>query len=95
MSTFKQIEKNVDKKLCTYKATSFYHEKKNIMKKSIFPQLIRCLIPESSGSGKIKLLWNIITQFWIPYKNLYIFTKSTEHLIYGKFQEMFNNSEEI
>jgi len=42
---------------------------------SIFPTPIRCLIIGSSGSGKTNLLSNIIINYWVPFDNLYIFTK--------------------
>lgn len=61
----------------------------------LFPIPTRCLIIGSSGSGKTFLLYNIITQFWIPYKNLHIFTKSKNQPIYDNILEIFENLKEI
>lgn len=63
--------------------------------KCLFPLPVRCLILGKSGSGKTTLLWNIITKYWIPYENLYIFTKSLEQPIYEKLQEIFVDIEDI
>lgn len=60
---------------------------------TIFPHPLRCLMIGSSGSGKTTVLFNIITKYWIPYQNLYIFTKSIEQPIYKKLQEVFKNIE--
>lgn len=73
-----------------YKVSTFNFEKKKNDKESIFPLPLRCLIVGASGSGKTTLLWNIITKYWVPYENLYIFTKSIEQPIYNKLQEVFN-----
>lgn len=60
---------------------------------SLFPLPLRCLILGKSGSGKTTLLWNIITKYWIPYINLYIFTKSIEQPIYIKLKEVFEKTD--
>lgn len=62
---------------------------------SLFPLPLRCLIIGKSGSGKTTLLWNIITKYWIPYENLYIFTKSIEQPIYIKLKEVFEKTDNI
>lgn len=61
--------------------------------KSMFPNPIRCLIIGSSGSGKTTLLWNLITKDWLPFKNLYIFTKSLEQVVYQKLKEIYQKIE--
>lgn len=61
--------------------------------KGMFPLPIRCLIVGSSGSGKTTLLWNLITKDWIPFKNLYIFTKSIEQKSYQTLQTVYRTIE--
>lgn len=58
-----------------------------------FPLPMRCLIIGSSGSGKTTLLWNLITKNWIPYRYLYIFSKSIEQQAYVELQRKYKNIE--
>lgn len=76
-----------------FKVTPFKTEKQE--SKSLFPLPLRCLVVGKSGSGKTTLLWNIITKYWIPYENLYIFTKSIDQPIYQKLEEIFENILEV
>jgi GTPase SAR1 family protein len=68
---------------------------KNEESKTLFPNPLRCLIVGSSGSGKTTFLWNLIINYWIPFKHLYFFTKSIDQPIYIKFSEIFNDLLEI
>jgi len=77
----------MDKK---YEITLF-HLNDNSKTESILPIPMRCLIIGSSGSGKTNLLCNIIIKYWIPYENLYIFTKNIEQPIYESIKEVFAN----
>lgn len=59
---------------------------------SLFPYPTRCLIVGASGSGKTWLLYNIITNYWIPYRHLIIFTKSyLDQAIYRDLQKIFES----
>ena len=60
----------------------------------IFPLPLRCLILGSSGCGKTTLIWNLITKNWIPYKKLYIFSKSIDQLVYTELKKMYESIEE-
>ncbi|MDE5285020.1 MAG: ATPase/DNA packaging protein, partial [Candidatus Blochmannia sp. A2] len=51
-------------------------------KQSLFELPTRCLIVGPSGSGKTTLLYNLIINYWIPYLNLYIFTKNIDQPVY-------------
>lgn len=62
---------------------------------SLFPYPTRCLIVGSSGSGKTWLLYNIITNYWIRYKRLVIFTKSLEQPIYQSLRKIFEKVKKI
>lgn len=62
---------------------------------SLFPYPTRCLIVGSSGSGKTWLLYNIITNYWISYKRLIIFTKSLDQPIYRTLNKIFEKVKEI
>lgn len=86
-----KLEKILDK----YKNIEVFPYQNTKDDESIFPAPLRCLIVGSSGSGKTNLLWNIITNFWIPFENLYIFTKTIDQPIYEKLEEVFNGIDEI
>lgn len=58
---------------------------------NIFPIPLRCLIVGSSGSGKTTLIWNIITKRWVPYTNVYIFSRSVEQQAYQLLKKMFED----
>jgi hypothetical protein len=57
---------------------------------SIFPDPIRCLIVGGSGSDKTTLLRNIITEYWVDYQHLYVFTKNLEQPVYIISQKIFD-----
>lgn len=59
-------------------------------KNGMFPLPLRCLIVGSSGCGKSTLIWNLITKNWIPYKKLYIFSKSLDQLIYTQLKNIYD-----
>lgn len=73
-----------------YKITNPIEENK-INDENLFPEPTRCLIIGNSGSGKTTVLYNIISKYWIPYKNLYIFTTTIEQPIYQKLEKMFED----
>lgn len=79
--------------MSNYKITPFKCTKET--SNSLFPLPLRCLILGKSGSGKTTLLWNIITKYWIPYTNLYVFTKSIDQPIYIELQKIFNGMDNI
>jgi len=81
----------MDKK---YEITLF-HLDDNIISESIFPIPMRCLIIGSSGSGKTNLLSNIIIKYWIPFENLYIFTKNIKQPIYEKMKNVFDGVDDV
>jgi GTPase SAR1 family protein len=57
---------------------------------SILPDPIRCLTVGGFGSGKTTLLRNIITENWVDYKHLYVFTKNLEQPVYIILQKIFD-----
>jgi len=59
-------------------------------KQSLFEIPTRCLIVGPSGSGKTTLLYNLIINYWIPYLNLYIFTKNIDQPVYKKLKKIFD-----
>lgn len=61
---------------------------------ALFPIPLRCLIVGSSGCGKTTLIWNIITEYWLPYQKLYIFSKSIDQLTYHKLRDIFEDIQE-
>lgn len=75
-----------------YKITPVPFEKQPTIS-GIFPKPLRCLIIGSSGCGKTTLVWNLITKDWIPFKNLYIFTKSLEQMVYQKLEDIYKSIE--
>ena len=70
-----------------------YDQKDDNKEKSIIPYPVRCLIVGSSGCGKTTLLLNFIYKDWVPFKNLYVFSKSLEQDSYKKLQERYKNVE--
>jgi len=68
---------------------TLFHLNDNSKSESVLPIPMRCLIIGSSGSGKTNLLCNIIIKYWIPYENLYIYTKNIEQPIYESIKEVF------
>lgn len=76
-----------------YKITPFKCIKQT--SNSLFPLPLRFLILGKSGSGKTTLLWNTITKYWIPYTNLYVFTKSINQPIYIQLQKIFDGTDNI
>ena len=68
----------------------FFIEDEN-KKKSLFELPSRVLIIGPSGCGKTTLLYNLIINYWIPYLNLYIFTKNIEQPIYKKIKKIFDD----
>ena len=74
-----------------YEIKVFNLVKDNDIPNSLFPRPMRCLIIGSSGSGKTNLLFNIIVNYWVPFDNLYIFTKNIEQPIYEGMKEIFVN----
>ena len=67
----------------------FFIEDEN-KKKSLFELPSRVLIIGPSGCGKTNLLYNLIINYWIPYLNLYIFTKNINQPVYKKLKIIFN-----
>lgn len=61
---------------------------------TLFPMPLRSLIVGSSGCGKTTLLWNIITKNWLPYKKLYVFSKSIDQPIYDKLSHYYDDIQE-
>jgi len=57
---------------------------------SLLPVPIRCLIVGGSGSGKTTLLRNIITEYWVDYQHLYVFSKNLEQPVYKILQKIFD-----
>lgn len=68
----------------------FFIEDEN-KKKSLFELPSRVLIIGPSGCGKTNLLYNLIIDYWIPYKNLYIFTKNIEQTVYKTIKQIFDD----
>lgn len=68
----------------------FFIEDEN-KKKSLFELPSRVLIIGPSGCGKTTLLYNLIINYWIPYLNLYIFTKNIEQPVYKKIKKIFDD----
>lgn len=68
----------------------FFIEDEN-KKKSLFELPSRVLIIGPSGCGKTNLLYNLIINYWIPYLNLYIFTKNIEQPVYKKIKKIFDD----
>lgn len=63
--------------------------------KSLFEIPSRVLVVGASGCGKTTLLYNMIISYWIPYKNLYIFTKNIDQPVYKKLKKIFNGISSI
>ncbi|KAF0706602.1 Uncharacterized protein FWK35_00036910 [Aphis craccivora] len=64
--------------------------------KSLFEIPSRVLVVGASGCGKTTLLYNnMIISYWIPYKNLYIFTKNIDQPVYKKLKKIFNEISSI
>lgn len=59
-------------------------------KQSLFEIPSRGLIIGPSGCGKTILLYNMIINYWIPYLNLYIFTKNINQPVYKKLKIIFD-----
>lgn len=74
---------------------TLFHLDDNIISESIFPIPMICLFIGSSGSGKTNLLSNIIIKYWIPFENLYIFTKNIKQLIYEKMKNVFDGVDDV
>ena len=52
------------------------------------PSPFRCMIVGASGSGKTTLLYTLIVKDWgIPFRYLYIFTKSMDQPLYQGLQK--------
>lgn len=63
--------------------------------KSLFEIPSRVLVVGASGCGKTTLLYNMIISYWIPYKNLYIFTKNIDQPVNKKLKKIFNGISSI
>ena len=72
----------------------FFIEDEN-KKKSLFELPSRVLIIGPSGCGKTTLLYNMIINYWIPYTNLYIFTKNIDQPVYKKLKIIFDGISSI
>jgi len=68
----------------------FFIEDEN-KKQSLFDLPSRVLIIGPSGCGKTTLLYNLIINYWIPYLNLYIFTKNIDQPVYKKIKKIFDD----
>ena len=79
-------------KKTTYKITPIPFEG-DVKSDHMFPLPIRCLIVGASGCGKTTSLWNLITKDWIPFKNLYVFTKSLEQKSYQILKGLYESIE--
>lgn len=73
----------------SFKITPIPIKVKGRNKNNIFPLPLRCLIVGSSGCGKSTLMWNMIVKNWIPYKNLYIFSKSMDQPVYIELKNIY------
>lgn len=62
---------------------------------SLFEIPSRVLVVGASGCGKTTLLYNMIISYWIPYKNLYIFSKNIDQPVYKKLKKIFNGISSI
>ena len=63
----------------------------NKVNKMIFPLPLRCLIVGTSGCGKTTLVYNLIVKDWgIPFRHLYIFSKSLEQDIYKELKAAYD-----
>lgn len=61
---------------------------------SIFPNPLRCLIVGSSGCGKTNLLLNFIyNKDGLPFKNLYVFSRSIEQPAYQQLRKHYSRVE--
>jgi GTPase SAR1 family protein len=58
---------------------------------SLFEIPSRGLLVGPSGCGKTTLLYNLIINYWIPYLNLYLFTKNIDQPVYKKLKKIFDD----
>lgn len=63
---------------------------------SLLPNPVRCLIVGSSGSGKTNLLLNFIyNKNGIPFKHLYVFSRSIEQPAYTQLRKHYEKVERV